>query len=87
MREFLYLAFIAILLSLPLFTDAENIKRQNMCPVMGREIDKSLYVDKGNKRIYVCCAGCKEEVKNNFDKYAAQLENEGYNLNPDKNKK
>jgi len=80
MRLLLFLMFIAILLLLPLIAGANDLKRQTNCPVMGLAVDESLYVDKDGKRIYVCCGGCIGEVKENFDKYAGQLEDKGYNI-------
>jgi len=40
-----------------------DLKPQSKCPIMGEEIDKSLYVDTDCCRIYVCCKGCIEKVK------------------------
>ena len=28
------------------------------CPVMGGKVNKSIYVDIKDKRIFLCCAGC-----------------------------
>lgn len=46
---------------------------QKTCPVMGNQIDKSQYVDYQNKRIYLCCAGCKAEVAKDPEKYLKKL--------------
>ena len=56
---------------------AEN---QTICPVMGGTINKNLYVDADGKRIYVCCAGCVEKVKENPQKYIKELEDKGITL-------
>ncbi len=53
---------------------------QTKCPVMGGEIDKSLYVEQDGKRIYVCCEGCIEELQNNFSKYEAKLKASGQSV-------
>lgn len=58
----------------------QNAKQQTLCPVMGNEINKKLYVDYQGKRIYVCCKGCIDEVKKDPAKYVAQLEKEGVAL-------
>ena len=50
---------------------------QTLCPVMGYEIDRDLYVDYHGKRIYVCCYGCLDIVKADPDKYIKQLESQG----------
>lgn len=50
---------------------------QTTCPVMGGEINKNLYYDYKGKRIYVCCSGCVESLKNDPEKYIAKLEKSG----------
>jgi len=42
-----------------------TLKPQATCPIMGNAIDKSLYADVNGQRVYVCCAGCIEQVKAN----------------------
>lgn len=49
-------------------------KLQTECPVMGGAINKSSYVDRNNKRIYLCCDGCKGKVT---DARIAELEAQG----------
>lgn len=56
------------------------VKRQTMCPVMGNEINKKLFVDYEGKRIYVCCGMCIKTVKKDPAKYVKQLEAEGITL-------
>lgn len=53
------------------------LKPQTTCPVMGGDIDKSLYVDYKGKRIYVCCEGCLAKLKKNPEKYIKKLEKMG----------
>lgn len=50
---------------------------QTTCPVMGRKIDRKLFVDHGGKRIYVCCEDCIAKVRQDPAKYARQLEEAG----------
>ena len=50
---------------------------QTVCPVMGGEINKALYVDADGKRIYMCCAGCADKIKADPQKYIKQLEDQG----------
>ncbi len=57
-----------------------ELKAQTTCPVMGGKINKSLYVEKDGKRIYVCCKGCLTKVEKNFDKYAANYAKEGVKI-------
>ncbi len=40
-------------------------KPQTTCPVMGSAIDKSVYVDYNEYRIYFCCKDCPEKFKKN----------------------
>jgi len=53
---------------------------QTKCPVMGGEIDKSIFVDYDGKRVYFCCAGCKDTFNEDPKKYVDQLEAEGVTL-------
>jgi hypothetical protein len=57
-----------------------NLKPQTTCPVLGDPIDKKLYVDYKDKRIYVCCAGCIDSVKANPQKYIDKLKAEGQSV-------
>jgi YHS domain-containing protein len=58
-------------------TTVKQLKPQSTCPVMGGDIDKSLYVDYKGKRIYVCCEGCVAKLKKNPEKYLKKLEKMG----------
>ena len=57
-----------------------KIVRQTTCPIMGGDIDRSLYVDHAGKRIYVCCSGCLAPIKENPEKYIKELEAKGITL-------
>lgn len=61
-------------------TNPAAVKTQTLCPVMGGEVDKTLFVDYEGKRIYVCCAGCITKLKKDAAKYVKQLEAEGITL-------
>ena len=52
-------------------------KNQTTCPVMGGEIDKSVYADHEGKRVYFCCASCLAEFNKIPEKYVKKLEDEG----------
>jgi len=66
-----------------------KIKQQTTCPVTGDPIDKNLYVDYKEKRIYVCCADCIDKAKKNPEKYIKKLESMGQGVETigDKTKK
>jgi hypothetical protein len=55
----------------------QPVKKQTICPVMGGEVNKNLFVDVNGKRIYVCCGGCIATVKKDPAKYIAQMEKDG----------
>jgi YHS domain-containing protein len=47
---------------------------QTMCPIMdGNKIDKNVFVEYKGKKVYFCCAGCKEEFEKDPEKYVAKL--------------
>jgi len=57
--------------------DITKGKPQTTCPVLGGEIDKSLYVDFQGKRIYVCCEECIGVVKKDPERHIRKLEAKG----------
>jgi YHS domain-containing protein len=63
----------------PIKTSAseKQLKPQTTCPVMGGDIDTSLYVNYQGERIYVCCQGCLAKLKKNPEKYIKKLEKMG----------
>jgi YHS domain-containing protein len=46
---------------------------QTTCPVMGGAINESIFTEYKGKKVYFCCAGCKEKFEKEPDKYIAQL--------------
>lgn len=52
-------------------------KAQEICPVMGGKINKSVYTDYNGKRIYFCCTACPEPFKKDPEKYIKKMEAEG----------
>ena len=53
---------------------------QKLCPVMGGEIDKSVYLDYQGKRVYFCCAGCIESFNKEPQKFIQKMTAEGITL-------
>jgi YHS domain-containing protein len=49
--------------------DAKVAITQKVCPVMGGEIDPTIYVDYNERRIYFCCAMCPPKFKKDPEKY------------------
>ena len=59
---------------------ADQPKPQTLCPVLGGNIDKKVYVDYQGKRIYFCCQGCDAEFKKDPEKYMKKLQEQGITL-------
>jgi YHS domain-containing protein len=80
------LAILAILMALftvgPVVaeegTPGENM--QTTCPIMGGKINKDIYTDYKDERVYFCCEGCIPEFQKDPAKYVQKLENEGVTL-------
>lgn len=71
------LFFVSIVLLADEPAPATQANPQTKCPVMGGQIDKTLYVDVKGYRIFVCCAACEPKVKADPDKYIAQIKANG----------
>ena len=50
---------------------------QTTCPIMGNPVNKDLYVEYKGKRIYVCCEGCIDAVKNDPEAAIKKIESSG----------
>lgn len=59
---------------------AEKDKPQTVCPVMGGEIVKDIYVDHDGKRVYLCCPACVDPFKKDPAKYLGKLAEAGVTL-------
>jgi len=46
---------------------------QKICPVMEGPINKELYTEYKGKKVYFCCAGCKEKFEKEPEKYLDKL--------------
>jgi len=55
-------------------------KPQLACPIMGRAINKDLYVDSNGWRVYACCKGCVARMKDDPAKYVKELQDAGVQL-------
>ncbi|MFC1569721.1 hypothetical protein ACFL4L_05765, partial [bacterium] len=56
----------------------ENL--QTVCPVMGEEINKDVYVDHEGSRVYLCCQACVDAFKKDPDTYLKKMKDAGVNL-------
>ena len=59
---------------------ADQPQTQTVCPVLGGNIDKKVYVDYQGKRIYFCCQGCEAEFKKDPEKYMKKIQDQGITL-------
>jgi len=50
---------------------------QTTCPVMGGQINRTLYADYKGQRIYFCCPVCPPEFAKDPEKYISQLKEMG----------
>lgn len=58
-------------------TEAKEIAalaiEQTMCPVMAGAINKDIFTEYKGKKVYFCCAGCKQEFEKQPEKYLDKL--------------
>ncbi len=47
--------------------------QQTICPIMGGAINKGLFIEYKGKKVYFCCAGCKEKFEKEPEKYLDKL--------------
>lgn len=78
--KFKNLSILFIIIMLLSMVAALSAGTQKTCPVMGGEINKSLFVEQDGKKIYVCCESCIEELTNNFSKYEKKLTDSGQSV-------
>jgi YHS domain-containing protein len=71
---------VASIVSVANAETAREATAQKLCPIMGGEVDKSVYVDYRGKRVYFCCPGCKETFLKEPAKYIEQMESQGISL-------
>ncbi|QJB57025.1 hypothetical protein [Pseudodesulfovibrio sp. zrk46] len=71
--------FTLILSAMPTFSAFATAETgdQKLCPVMGFEINRDLFSDYMDKRIYFCCPICPPEFKRSPEKYMAEMRKQG----------
>lgn len=47
--------------------------QQTICPVMTGAINKDIFTEYKGKKVYFCCAGCKEAFEKEPEKYLDKL--------------
>jgi len=53
-------------------SDGAELK-QKTCPVMGRPIDKDVFIEYEGRKVYFCCKGCDKKFKESPNKYLPAL--------------
>jgi YHS domain-containing protein len=74
--KMLFWALILGLLAVGPVSAAED-KPQTVCPVLGGNIDRKVYVDYQGNRIYFCCTGCDAEFQKDPGKYLKKIQEQG----------
>ena len=66
-----------VLASPPPAIEGQAKIKQTLCPVMGGEIDSSIYTDIQGQRVYHCCGMCSDRLKADPDRYFEKSAAEG----------
>ena len=75
MRSFMMTAVCAVMVSTVAFA-AEAAKSFGVCPVGGKPAKEDVSIDYKGKKIYFCCAGCEDPIKEHPEKFTAKLNNQ-----------
>lgn len=78
----LTLGFFTLLIGIffSLSNPAQTLSKEDVqtkCPVLGGSINKRVYTDYQDYRIYFCCPPCIQEFKKNPEKYMKKFQDEG----------
>lgn len=55
-------------------------QHQELCPVLGDKVDRSVFVDHEGRRVYFCCSACIARFKEAPAKYMKEMEAKGISL-------
>jgi YHS domain-containing protein len=80
MSKVVVVSLVALALAAGPLRAADQVKPQTVCPVLGGNIDKKVYIDYQGKRIYFCCQGCEGKFKEDPEKYLKKFEEQGITL-------
>lgn len=69
-------------LAFPVWGQPAGSQPQTLCPVMGAQINRGIYVDYQGQRIFFCCAACIDVFKKNPEKYFQEMKKAG--VSPEK---
>ncbi len=59
------------------YAESLKTKPQETCPIMGRRINKGLYVDVNGQRIYACCSACLPKIQKDPEAALKKLAEKG----------
>lgn len=76
-RLTLFLLFMWAALSFPALGQPADSRPQTLCPVMGAQVNRGIYVDYQGQRIYFCCPACIDLFKKNPEKYLQEMKKAG----------
>ena len=57
--------------------DSHVTSAQTVCPIMGGEINKDVYVDHAGYRVYFCCPGCEGAFNKDPDGHIRSMQEAG----------
>jgi YHS domain-containing protein len=77
--KMLFLALVLGLLAVGPALAAEA-KPQTVCPVLGGNINKQVYLDYQGKRVFFCCRGCDAQFRKDPEKYMKKIQEQGITL-------
>ena len=49
------------------------VAEQTTCPVMGGAVNKAIFIEHQGKKVYFCCAPCKDKFNEAPEQYIAKL--------------
>jgi YHS domain-containing protein len=55
-------------------------QRQELCPVLGDKVDRSVYMDHEGRRVYFCCSACIARFTEAPARYMKEMEAKGISL-------
>jgi YHS domain-containing protein len=59
-----------------------DLKPQTKCPVMGGDINKTIFTDYQGQRIYFCCSACIAEFQRDPARYQKKMADQGEAVEP-----
>lgn len=64
---------ILFLIPVTTFGNEGELKPQTICPVMGGEINKNVYLDHQGQRVHFCCESCPKSFAKDPETYLKKM--------------